>query len=230
MINKKYELLKNKIVLYIEDEKKLQENIKDILNKFFNKVFVASDGDEAYDMYLENQNRIDIIITDINIPNIDGIALCKHIRTYNKNLPIIIISAYTNTDYLLDSINLNVLMYITKPLTSKKILSLLDKLLDYFQLDTTIIFNDNFQFDYNSGVLYIDNKKIELTQKETKFFKLLCDNKLVTYDMMYQYLWNFDNPPTQDAIKSFIRKFRKKLPDNLFKNKKGMGYYLNISS
>ena len=227
MINKKYKQLKSKKVLYVEDDKNLQENIKEILKNFFNSVLVASDGDEAYDIYLENQNKIDIVITDINMPNTDGITLCKYIRESDKFLPIVIVSAYTDTDYLLDSIDLNIITYVTKPLTSKKVLSLLDKFLDHFQLDTNIVVNDNFQFDYNSGTVVIEGNKIELTQKETKFFKLLCDNSIVTYDMMYQYLWDYDKAPTQDAIKSFVRKFRKKLPDDLFNNKKGIGYYLN---
>lgn len=226
MINEKYKLLKDKTVLYVEDDKNLQANIKEILSRFFDTLFVASDGDEAYDIYLENQNKIDIIITDINMPNTDGITLCKYIRENDKSLPIVIVSAYTDTDYLLDSIELNILSYVTKPLTSKKVLALLDKFLDYFKLDTNMLLGDTLQFDYNSGTIIIENNKVELTQKETKFFKLLFENSIVTYDMMYQYLWDYEKMPTQDAIKSFVRKFQKKLPNDLCKNKKGMGYYL----
>ena len=227
MVNKKYKVLKGKTVLYVEDDKNLQKNIKEILSNFFTTLLIASDGDEAYDIYIENQNKIDIIITDINMPKTDGITLCKYIREYDKTLPIVIISAYTDTEYLLESIDLNIVTYVTKPLTSKKVLSLLDKFLEYFQGDTSIIINDSFQFDYNSGTLLIENNKVELTQKETKFFKLLSENSIVSYDMMYEYLWDYDKAPTQDAIKSFIRKLQKKLPVDLCKNKKGMGYYLN---
>jgi len=227
MINDKYKLLKKKTVLYVEDDKNLQENIKEILGKFFDTLFVASDGDEGYDIYLENQNKIDIIITDINMPNTDGITLCKYIRENDKSLPIVIVSAYTDTDYLLDSIELNIVSYVTKPLTSKKVLALLDKFLEYFELDSSMLLGDRLQFDFNSGTIIIENNKVELTQKETKFFKLLLENSIVTYDMMYQYLWDYEKMPTQDAIKSFIKKLQKKLPNDLCKNKKGMGYYLS---
>ena len=227
MINEKYKLLKNKTVLYVEDDKNLQKNIKEIFGNFFDTLFVASDGDEAYDIYLENQNKIDIIITDINMPNTDGITLCKYIRENDKLLPIVIVSAYTDTDYLLDSIELNIITYVTKPLTSKKVLALLDKFLEYFELDSSMVIGDTLQFDYNSGTIIIENNKVELTQKETKFFKLLFENSIVTYDMMYQYLWDYEKMPTQDAVKSFIRKLQKKLPNGLCKNKKGMGYYLD---
>ncbi|NEW61258.1 response regulator transcription factor [Sulfurovum sp. bin170] len=224
----KYKLLKNKTVLYVEDDLSLQKNIVEILSNFFDKLLVASDGDEAYDIYLENQNKIDIMITDINMPNTDGITLCKSIREYNKTLPIVIVSAYTNTDYLLDSIDLNIVTYVTKPLTTKKVLSLLDKFLEYFNLNNHIVINNSLEFDYASGSLKIDNSTIQLTKKETKFFKLLSENSIVTYDMMYEYMWDYDKAPSQDAVKSFIRKLQKKLPDSLCQNKKGVGYYLSI--
>jgi len=55
----------------------------------------------------------------------------------------------------------------------------------------------------------------------------LSENSIVTYDMMYEYMWDYDKAPTGDAIKSFVRKLKKKLLSNLCKNKKGVGYYLN---
>jgi DNA-binding response OmpR family regulator len=223
----KYKLLKNKTVLYVEDDLKLQQNIVEVLSNFFDTILVASDGDEAYDIYIENQNRIELMITDINMPNTDGITLCKSIREYDKTLPIVIVSAYTNTDYLLDSIDLNIITYVTKPLTTKKVLALLDKFLDYFNLSGHIVINNSLEFDYASGSLKIDNRTIQLTKKETKFFKLLSENSVVTYTMMYEYMWDFDKAPSQDAVKSFIRKLKKKLPANLCQNKKGVGYYLD---
>jgi DNA-binding response OmpR family regulator len=226
MIGEKYRLLKNKTVLYVEDDINLQTNIKEILGNFFHNILIASDGDEAYDIYIANQNRIDIMITDINMPHTDGITLSKHIREYDKKLPIVIVSAYTDTDYLLDSIDLNIITYITKPLTTKKVLNLLDKFLDHFGCSSHILINDTLEFDYNGGTLSIDNKIIQLTKKENIFFKLLSENSIVTYDMMYEYMWDFDKAPSQDAVKSFMRKLKKKLPTNLCYNKKGIGYYL----
>ena len=226
MINEKYKLLKSKTILYVEDDLKLQENILAILGNFFDKVLVASDGDEAYDVYLENQNSIDILITDINMPNTNGIVLSQYIRAYQKNLPIVIISAYTDTDYLLDSIDLNILTYVTKPFTTQKTLALLDKFLEHFQLSSHIMLGSNMELNYESSSLTIDNKTIKLTTKEKKFLKLLAENTMVTYDMMYEYMWDYEKSPSQDAVKSFIRKLKRKLPSELFKNQKGEGYYL----
>ncbi|CAA6800304.1 MAG: Two-component response regulator family protein [uncultured Sulfurovum sp.] len=227
MNNEKYALLKNKTLLYAEDDLELQSEVEEILNNFFKKIFIASDGDEALDIFIEHQNNIDLIITDITMPNTDGIALSKYVREYNKNLPIIIMSAYTNTDYLLDSIDLNIITYITKPFTTKKVFVLLDKLLDFFNLNNQFTFKDNSIFNFELGTIIIGQEKISLTNKESNFIKLLIENNIVTYDMMYEYLWDYDSPPTSNAVKSFIKKIKKKIPMDFFKNKQGIGYYLN---
>ena len=226
MINQKYKLLKNKTILYVEDDVQLQESLSSILHNFFDNVLVASDGDEAYDIYLENQNVIDIMITDINMPNTNGIELCKHIREYQKGLPIVIISAYTNTDYLLDSIDLNILTYITKPFTTQKTLDLLDKFLVFFELNNHRSLGEKIELDYEQNSVIIEDETIKLTTKEKIFLKLLSENKIVSYDMMYEYMWDYEKSPSADAVKSFIRKLKRKLPVELFKNQKGEGYYL----
>lgn len=226
MINKQYKLLKNKTVLYVEDDFELQKNIINILKNFFDNVLVASDGDEAYDIYLQNQNNIDIMITDINMPNTDGIELCKHIRQYQKNLPIVIISAYTDTDYLLDSIDLNILTYITKPFTTQKTLGILDKFLEFFELNNQKELGEEVELDCQHNLLIVKDESIRLTKREKIFLKLLSENQTVTYDMMYEYMWDYEKSPSADAIKSFIKKLKQKLPVELFKNQKGEGYYL----
>jgi len=226
MINKKYKQLHKRVVLYVEDDLKLQANVKQILENFFDEVLIASDGDDALDIYTQNQNKIDLMITDINMPNTDGITLCKYIREYDKRLPIIIMSAYTDTDYLLDSIDLNIITYITKPFTTKKVFLMLDKILDYFELTNQMVLKENIEFNYEQEVLIIEKERITLTNRETMFIKLLTENSIVSYLMMYEYLWDYDNQPTQNAIKSFIKKLKKKVPIDLFRNKQGVGYYL----
>ena len=230
MMKEKYKLLKKKNVLYIEDDLILQKNILEVLSSFFNTLLVASDGDEAYDIYLENQSKIDIIITDINMPNTDGITFCRYIRRENQTIPIVVISAYTDTDYLLDSIDLNIMSYITKPFTTKKTFLLLDKFLNYFKLNSYIFINADIQIDYESFMITVKNEKIQLTQKEAIFLKLLSENSVVPYDMMYSYIWDYAKSPSQDTVKSFVKKLKKKIPLNLFKNKKGVGYYLEVDS
>ncbi len=229
MIDAKYKGLNHKTILYVEDDVSLQKNIKEIFGHFFKEVLVAVDGDDAYTIYIENQNKIDVIITDINMPNTDGITFSKAIRGFDKSIPIVMVSAYTKTDYLLDSIDLNVIKYITKPLTTNKMMALLDKLLEHFKLNSCITITKHIQFDYEANTLWLNKKEIKLTSKESKFLKLLCEYKIVTYDMMVEYLWSYESSPTQNAIKTFIKKLKMKLPDEILKNQQGVGYFVEKS-
>ncbi len=229
MIADKYSKLKSKSILYVEDDLALRKSVAEIFANFFDRVLLASDGDEAYDIYIENQNSIDIVITDINMPNTNGIELGKHIRKYRRDLPIVVISAYTETEYLLESINLNILTYLTKPFTTQKTLTLLDKFLEYFELSSYIKLSDNIELDYDKSLLHVEGEKIELSNKERVFIKLLAENSLVTYEMIEEYMWDYSKPPSQNAVKSFMQKFKRKLPYELFHNRRGEGYYLSIS-
>ncbi len=139
-----------------------------------------------------------------------------------------IISAYTNTDYLLDSIDLNIVKYITKPFTTKKIIELMDKLVDHFNIDGKILLTSNIELDYERGEVIVDGKRVGLTKKEKIFLKLLSENSVVEYEMMYEHMWDFDKPPSSDAVKSFVRKLKRKVPPDIIKNKHSVGYYLNI--
>ncbi len=228
MIADKYSKLKSKSILYVEDDLALRKSVAEIFANFFDKVLLASDGDEAYDIYIENQNSIDILVTDINMPNTNGIELGKHIRKYRRDLPIVIISAYTDTEYLLDSINLNILTYITKPFTTQKTLTLLDKFLEYFELSSYIKLSDDIELDYDKSLLHVEGEKIELSNKERVFMKLLAENSMVTYEMIEEYMWDYSKPPSQNAVKSFMQKFKRKLPYEMFRNRRGEGYYLSI--
>ncbi len=229
MIADKYSKLKSKSILYVEDDLALRKSVAEIFANFFDRVLLASDGDEAYDIYIENQNSIDIVITDINMPNTNGIELGKHIRKYRRDLPIVVISAYTETEYLLESINLNILTYVTKPFTTQKTLTLLDKFLEYFELSSYIKLSDDIELDYDKSLLHVEGEKIELSNKERVFMKLLAENSMVTYEMIEEYMWDYSKPPSQNAVKSFMQKLKRKLPYELFHNRRGEGYYLSIS-
>jgi PAS domain S-box-containing protein len=112
-------ILRESIILYVEDDKDCRESVAAVFNNIFKKVYIASDGEEALKYYNANKNTIDIIVSDINMPNIDGIELLEIIRKDNETLPFIITSAYTESEYLLKSIELNITGYITKPLDMK---------------------------------------------------------------------------------------------------------------
>lgn len=111
-------------ILYIEDEQILRDKVSRFLSKVFNQVDTASDGEEGLKKYLKRS--YDIVITDILMPKMDGIALTRKIREQSKDQEIIVLSAYTDFTYLTQSIELNVTGYIIKPVQFTQMLNVLE--------------------------------------------------------------------------------------------------------
>ncbi len=104
----------NFTLLCVEDDIEAQENIKMILEEDFKEVFVASDGIEG--LYIYKEKKPDIILTDINMPNMDGLSMIKEIRKVDKNQPIIVISAFDSKNNLFKVANLSSSGFIPKPI------------------------------------------------------------------------------------------------------------------
>jgi YesN/AraC family two-component response regulator len=104
MIDK--QILKNITVLYAEDESIIQEGIKEALNLFEINVLCAKNGLEGYQVFESSQEKIDLILTDIKMPKIDGLGMIKRIRQIDKDIPVIITTAHQERSYLMESIEL----------------------------------------------------------------------------------------------------------------------------
>ncbi len=114
--------LKNLELLYVEDEADVMGQTKLILDDFVSKVHTARDGEEGLKMALELP--IDIIIADINMPKMNGIEMIKALKNkHEKDISCIITTAHTDTEYLIDAINLKVDGYIIKPINIKDLIN-----------------------------------------------------------------------------------------------------------
>lgn len=114
--------LKDCVVLYVEDEVSVQNQTKLILDDFVKKVIIASNGEEGLEIALNN--HIDVIVTDIMMPQMNGIEMLKALKEENnKNIPAIITTAFTETEYLMEAIKLKVDGYITKPINIKDLIN-----------------------------------------------------------------------------------------------------------
>jgi YesN/AraC family two-component response regulator len=108
------ELGKDLKVLYVEDDESLRIETKKIIERIFGRVDVASNGIEGYVAF--NANDYDLVITDIEMPCLNGIEMSRKIRMLSQDTPIVIISAYTRTDYFIEAISLSVDHYLLKPI------------------------------------------------------------------------------------------------------------------
>ena len=120
------DLLKRLTLLYVEDDEIIRNELSQLLANFFSQVLVAKDGKEGLRTFLENQDTIDIILTDINMPLYNGIDMVKKIRNIDSKVSVIFATAYSDNEFLLEAIKLRVQEYIIKPIDIRKLLSFLN--------------------------------------------------------------------------------------------------------
>ena len=111
-------------LLYVEDEKSVREALSKKLERLVKELYVAEDGEDGYSKYLEF--KPDIILTDITMPKLNGIEMSRNIREVDKDIPIIVISAHSDSNSLISAIDCGVTSYLLKPLNKYKLLELLE--------------------------------------------------------------------------------------------------------
>ena len=114
-------------ILYLEDDENLLKHTKDILEDFVNNIYAVKTISEALDILLNK--KVDVIISDILLKDENGIDFLKHIKSKNINIPTILTTAHTDTQYLLDAIKLKIEDYIIKPINIKELLNSLHDIL-----------------------------------------------------------------------------------------------------
>ena len=127
MTNKNLDILHNFNVLYLEDDENLLKHTKDILEDFVNNIYAVRTIKEALDILVNK--KIDVIISDILLKDENGIDFLKHVKSKNINIPTILTTAHTDTQYLLDAIKLKIEDYIIKPINIKELLNSLHDIL-----------------------------------------------------------------------------------------------------
>ena len=127
-------ILKNITILYAEDEKDLREVTHQILKGFTKKQYVAQNGQEGLELFKAHENEIDLIITDVNMPVMNGLDMVKEIKKININIPIIVATAFSNKEYLLEAIDIGIDKYVLKPIDIAKLLQVMSQSLIYHEL------------------------------------------------------------------------------------------------
>ena len=224
-------------ILLVEDEQSLADTIKLNLEMEGYKVQLANDGKKALRMF--KQERFDLVILDVMLPEMDGFTVCEAIRLDNEHVPVLFLTAKHSSSDRVTGLKMGADDYLTKPFNLEELLLRIQILLKRTQRNgekvTTVLSNysfDNFNINFSEmSVVTPEQKKINLTKKENTLLKLLIDrkNEVVSREHILETVWGYDIYPSTRTIDNFIVTFRKyfeKDPSNPihFISVRGVGY------
>ena len=220
---------KNIKILYVEDDEIARENGVEYLENFFETIYEASDAIIALQLY--EKYKPDIIITDIQMPKLNGLEFVKRIRKKDKKTQIIVITAFCDREYLLKAIELQLVKYLVKPVREKEFEEALLLCIDSLKEDSSNIvkLDESAYFDLFNKNLVINDEVIKLRAKEILFLELLIKNKnrYVTYEEIENFVW-FDSVMSKDALKTLVKNIKTKIPKDKILNLTNSGYKIDI--
>jgi len=197
-VNETYQYTKNLNILYVEDDIELLKSTARLLENFFLSVTIAYNGLNGIETYIEYKKQtnqyFDLVITDINMPILDGIGMIKQIKDINQNQSVIVISAYNDSDRLIDLIQLGIANFVMKPID-------LDQLLCMLSQTCKNIFNEK------------DKEKLLLTQSRLASMGKMIDSiahqwlqplNIVKMQSEMLEMDSIDGNITQDTISKYL--------------------------
>ena len=216
-------------LLYVEDEEMIREMVVEYLEPFFVDIYEASDGVEALEIY--HDKKPNIIITDIEMPKMNGLKLSSLIRKEDVLTPIIITTAYTSVEYLLEATELNLIKYLVKPIKEEKLQKALLSCFDRIESSSpsVISLTDRHQYDTFNHTLTDQGELVALTASQTQFLDLLIEhrNRAVTYVEIENYIW-YDKGMSDSALRSLVYDIRKLIGKNIIENVSKTGYRIKL--
>ena len=214
-------------ILLIEDDRPLNKAISVYFKKEKFYVLSSFSGQEALDILF--QNNLDLIILDINLPDLSGFDLIEQIKIINSNIPILILSACDLDSAILHGFNLGAEDYVTKPfnieILHKKINVILKR-----NTKNTFYKDDHLFFDKNTSKLVIDIKEIKLTPLEFKLLSLFLENQnqIILKETIIEKIWDSnENYVDEHTLLVNISRLRNKIEDDkhhYIKTVYGLGY------
>ena len=227
-------------VLLVEDEDLTRKTLSFYLNTIFDEVILAKDGAEgliAIKENFQNNENFDLVITDLNMPNINGMQMIDEILKLLPNQRFIIVSAHKNEEDLLKLINLRVSGYFVKPLNIDNMMDMLQKAKEEVILDkqpikmkneSLIPLNKSYTFDLINNKLYHHNLIVKLSKKESEILDVLIKNlgTLISVERFKEIVWN-DININDSSFRTVMKRLKDKIKDDDFIiSHKGYGYII----
>jgi len=219
-------------ILVVDDESRMRKLVRDFLVKKDYSVVEAADGQEALDIFFE-QNDISLVILDVMMPKIDGWEVLKEIRQYSK-VPVIMLTAKGSEQDELSGFELGVDEYISKPFSPKILVARVDALLRRSNLlsEEPRLEIGGIVLDKATHTVTIDGRSIELSFKEFELLSYFMENQnlALSREKILNHVWNYDYFGDARTIDTHVKKLRAKMGDkgDYIKTIWGMGYKFEV--
>ncbi|EOD4932818.1 butyrate response regulator transcription factor BumR [Campylobacter jejuni] len=220
---------KELIILVVEDEIKTRESLINVLSERFSKVIGAQNGDEGLKKF--KKFKPDLVITDIAMPIMDGLDMAREIKEISDDVPIVVLSAYSEKERLLRSIDIGIDKYLIKPVDIEELFKVLDCLVgEKIEANMLVKISEEYQFNKTKRTLIHNGKEIVLTKKELAFISLLLKQPgvLVLHEDIKKNVW-IGEYVSDTAVRTFIKRVRDKVGEDFIKNVPSLGYKININ-
>jgi two-component system, OmpR family, response regulator VanR len=219
--------LKHLNILFLEDNSTFAEHTINYLKLYVHSVTHCGSIKEAVDAF-EN-NVFDIILSDLKLSDGNALDFIEAIREKNETIPIVVISAHKDEEFLLKAIPLHLTAYEIKPLNFSKFQETLEKCASLVVTNNqnTVFVKDNIYYNLDKKIVIKDKKEIKLTGKEILFVELLLDNKnsIVSKEQLAKFVWK-NEKMSESALKNFLMRIRKKCGKNFFYTVSKVGFRL----
>ncbi len=220
----------NSTILYIEDDDITRENISSYLKRQCKQLHIASNGEEGLELF--KSFNPEIVITDIEMPKLNGLDMAKKIRKLSPTTQIIITTAYTSNEYLLQAVNLHLVQYIVKPISLPKLTNALKDCDDFLEeeIETKKFFTENIFYDIYTKELVKAEEIISLSKNERALLELLLKNypAPTSYESIESHVYDFSS--SKNAIKLLVKSLRSKISKEAITNVSGLGYNVDFAN
>ena len=218
-------------ILYIEDEEKVRLNYTLYLEHYFAKVYSVATAEEAKKII--SQHDVDILLVDISLPGQNGLEFIKELREYDQNARIIVLTAHSDVEWLLQATQLKLTDYLLKPVERSRLKESLKKAIDEIENyeiipKDVITLANGLRWDIHEKLFV--GQDIYLTLNEQLFVNILAQHlkDIVHSDDICHEIWGEGASIKGTSLKTLVKKLRKKLPEKTIENIYAQGYRLCV--